>query len=204
MHTRPERLSESCSQRIERLYKSDFERKKATQDAIREEHYGKYKFKPKINRISKLLGCSTGGFEELYKNERGKRAKEAVRKAVEEERASDCTFEPRLNTSSSTVGYKPVNHLDATTVLDSIDGMRRDKEEKLEQMRMEAEHEKMKECTFEPTIVSKAVVRSSNPVIVRGLGRFLETREHAKALKRRRQSASEAHFLSKIFTASVA
>ena len=26
--------------------------KKATQDAIREEHYGKYKFKPKINHRS--------------------------------------------------------------------------------------------------------------------------------------------------------
>ena len=109
-------------------------------------------------------------------------------------RASDCTFEPRLNTSSSTVGYKPVNHLDATTVLDSIDGMRRDKEEKLEQMRMEAEHEKMKECTFEPTIVSKAVVRSSNPVIVRGLGRFLETREHAKALQEEKAERERSAF----------
>ena len=183
VHTNPERLSETSKERVQRLYKGDSERKRQTQEAIREEHYGKFNFKPKINRISKLLGCSTGGFEELYKNESGKRAKEAVKRAIEEERSSDCTFQPRIK-SSGTMGYKPVNHLDATTVLESIDDMRRDKEEKLEQMRREVEHEKMKECTFEPTILgTAAVVKSKTPVIVRGLGRFLETREHAKTLE---------------------
>ena len=184
VHTRPERLAETNEERYERLYKDDMKRKERLRESIRKEHYDQYDFKPKINRISKMLGCSTGGFEELYKNRSGKRAKEAVIKAVEDQRASECTFNPRTNEYPA-VGYKPVNHLDSTTVMDNIDSMIRDKEEKLEQMRREREHNALKECTFQPAILA-AAPKSTAPVIVRGLGRYLELKEMAKSQEEER------------------
>jgi hypothetical protein len=57
------------------------------------------------------------------------------------------------------------------------------REEKLAKARREAEYAEMQACTFAPDVKRPAVRQPDGPVIVRGLGRFIETKELAKRLE---------------------
>ena len=68
-------------------------------------------------------------------------------------------------------------------VLKHIDIVREEKLQKLEQKRHSKEYEELQECTFQPQINKKTIPEGSSParpVIVRGLGRFLELKQLAK------------------------
>ena len=57
------------------------------------------------------------------------------------------------------------------------------REEKLLKARREMEYHEMQGCTFAPEIRREPVRQPDGPVIVRGLGKFLETKELAKRLE---------------------
>ncbi len=57
------------------------------------------------------------------------------------------------------------------------------REERLAKARREMEYNEMKGCTFAPEIKRDPMKQPEGPVIVRGLGRFIETKELARRLE---------------------
>ena len=114
-----------------------------------------------------------------------------------------CTFQPAVNTSRKAkelVRNLPesqfrVNVNEPTKIVKAIDSYRKDRETKLRQTRQEVEYETMKECTFAPETHGHKVPKQSGPVVVRGLGRYLELKDLAKRLddekKQREEKASK-------------
>jgi len=59
MEADPSRASESQKNKIERLSKLDAQKKEIMKEEIKKAYYEKLKFKPKINKISKIIGKRT-------------------------------------------------------------------------------------------------------------------------------------------------
>jgi hypothetical protein len=88
--------------------------------------------------------------------------------------------------------------MDPESVLERIEGMQRDKENRLQEMRREQEYQELRDCTFQPERVSTASVpKAKGPVVVRGLGRYLELQELA-----RRQQEDKRMLEEKLFKAN--
>jgi hypothetical protein len=73
VHTRPHRLTETDEQRVDRMAQTEMLRHKKLKSLISEEYYAQFDFQPKINHISKALGRSSGGHENLYRNALGRK-----------------------------------------------------------------------------------------------------------------------------------
>jgi len=88
------RANEDLKDKVERLYKDDFEKLKNRREQLEKFYYAQYDFKPKINEISKFIG-KDHTVEELYQ----KRESSKVRrfKDKEKEENDGCTFKPKIN-----------------------------------------------------------------------------------------------------------
>jgi len=188
VQSRPERLAETEAQRYERLAYKDQQRKMKLQNYIRDVYYSQYEFKPKINRVSKEIVRDThkkgqACYDSLYKNERGKYYREVAQSQIEEEVLRECTFQPetlsRPNATASDAIRKSRKQSEQTIRL--IEQSRRKKENRLQQQRLENEYEELKECTFTPLVNNDpSSLQRDIPVVVNGLGRYMELRELAK------------------------
>ena len=201
-HTRPHRLNESNLERIERLYRQDVTNKEQKRMALRKRHDSVCTFKPEINLISKSLAKSKT-IQELTENRRNQQVKNEGAARREQELNEQCTFQPRVNTSKKAkdiVKNLPktqfrVNVKEPEKIVKAIDTYRKDREMKLRQTRQEVEYESMKECTFAPDTHGHKVPKQSGPVVVRGLGRYLELKDLAKRLDDEKRSRQEKAFL---------
>jgi hypothetical protein len=122
MHTKPGRLEESQSERVERLATCEPQQLQSKRHQLRKDYLSQYDFKPRINRsswlhekyeildgslqtlkcfrISRTLGRAQP-VDELLANEKSKarraRAKEEANRKLNEE----CPFKPNVNSRSS-------------------------------------------------------------------------------------------------------
>ena len=115
--------------------------------------------------------------------------------ARERQLQEECTFQPATNMSRKAkeiVQNLPesqfrVNVKQPEKIVKAIDAYRRDREMKLRQTRQEVEYESMKECTFAPDVAGAKVPKQTGPVVVRGLGRYLELKDLAKRLEKEKK-----------------
>ncbi len=136
-------------------------------------------------------------------NRKNRQIKHQVAARREQELQRACTFQPEVNTSrraQEIVANLPdsqfrVNVNEPQQIVKAIDAYRRDREMKLRQTRQEVEYEAMKECTFAPDVAGARVPKQSGPVVVRGLGRYLELKDLAKRLEDEKQSREKKAFL---------
>jgi hypothetical protein len=81
------------------------------------------------------------------------------------------------------------------SMTEDIERYRREKEEFIRQVKAEREIRELQQCTFHPTTNRTRVKKKT--VIVRGLGKYLETREHALKLRKEKQEREEKVFTVK-------
>ena len=149
----------------------------------------------------------------------GKVLKEALVKQREEQLQLECTFKPKVDERSAALAAKaPRTHpADADSVLERVAQQARDRDEKLERLRREREAEELRECTFAPKVQpraagakkegGRAVVSSdatrggeggegASGVVVRGLGRYMELKQMAKAQAEAQKQREQRAFLT--------
>lgn len=141
--------------------------------------------------------------QELVDNKRSKQIKHQIAAARERQLKEECTFKPATNKSRKAreiVESLPdsqfrVNVNEPEKIVKAIDAYRRDREMKLRQTRQEVEYESMKECTFAPDVGGARVPKQTGPVVVRGLGRYLELKDLAKRLEQEKSDRAARAFV---------
>eukprot|EP00698_Gefionella_okellyi_P002723 TRINITY_DN12591_c0_g1_i1.p1 TRINITY_DN12591_c0_g1~~TRINITY_DN12591_c0_g1_i1.p1 ORF type:complete len:634 (+),score=152.18 TRINITY_DN12591_c0_g1_i1:129-2030(+) len=161
---------------VQRLTR-DKERMDAQKAAIANEYYEQFTFKPKINPISKAIGRPSS-VDQLVNNERMELAREQARAAAAEMEREQCTFRPQL-TRASAAGT-PSKFADPGVMLQKMEEYKKLRDLKMEQARQSMEYESLKGCTFNPEINRSQVKASQGPIVVRGMGRYLELKELAR------------------------
>ncbi|KAH9096367.1 hypothetical protein LEN26_017542 [Aphanomyces euteiches] len=189
-HTRPKRLIESTTAALYRMTYEEPRKREMTKQQLKEAQLAKYPHKPALNPVSKALGRPTS-LDNLAKKEPKKTIRSRIVKAMEEKEQAECRFKPDL------ADLAPIDRTtiwNPATCLQEIELARRLREQKLNDERQSREFEQLQACTFAPTI-NRDVKTSKKPVVVRGLGRFLELKELAK-----RQENEQRQREAKVFT----
>lgn len=173
---------------------------------ITNEVYKDVTFSPKIDNVSKAIG-RRNSIQELYENSRGKKRRESVKEKLDEELKSQCTFKPVTNDYQKGVAdnieSELTNHYgwieysrfmhgndDKSRVSSKVLGkdfkeywINRDKLQN--NGKIEKEIRELQDCTFSPEVIAFEYKKelSHQPIVVRGLGKFLELQEQSQKLK---------------------
>ena len=198
LSARSARLHESELERTERLAYVDAKRREALITQLAQQHYAQYTHKPQIDPISAQLARSKT-HAELSANASGKALKATLAKKRESIEQVACPFKPTIDSKSAVlaasaperISHNP-EHVDSLTARLATE--QREREERLERIRRKVEADKMKDCTFAPeTGKQTPSTAEDKPLIVRGLGRYMELKQMAKrqseAQKQREQKA---------------
>jgi hypothetical protein len=198
LSARSARLHESELERTERLAYVDAKRREALITQLAQQHYSQYTHKPQIDPISAQLARSKT-HAELSANASGKALKATLAKKRESIEQVACPFKPTIDSKSAVlaasaperISHNP-EHVDSLTARLATE--QREREERLERIRRKVEADKMKDCTFAPeTVKQTPSTAEDKPLIVRGLGRYMELKQMAKrqseAQKQREQKA---------------
>ena len=183
LSARTTRLQESDLERTERLAYVDSKRKDAIIAQLQASHFAQYTHRPAIDAISaKLARAKTD--DELHQNPAGKALKEHIAKRYEKTASAECTFRPKLDPKSEALAQSRGSSRSAFAP-DGVDALserlaaeKRDRAERLEKARREAEAAALKECTFAPQLNAPSSAAKSGgggggekPLVVKGLGR---------------------------------
>ncbi|CEG46969.1 uncharacterized protein PHALS_03637 [Plasmopara halstedii] len=145
-----------------------------------------------------------------------KRFRSRIALEMEEASTAECTFRPRLVASKYRIGSARALKLEPRSkkmewqsghLLHQIEAERKSKADEIEAKRNIQELKELKECTFQPNLrkvrprgksstkkIPPYYTSEEKPVIVRGLGRFLELRDLA-----RKQHADQKEREKKVF-----
>jgi hypothetical protein len=173
----PGRANETFLQKLERLSYKDKQHTEEVRRSLQEEYYGQFSFKPKINKISAIIGQGHS-HEELYRNDKNRKEKERAKAASDEAFKKEFTFRPKLSAASEEIASKtraarlPID--DPEHIIAKIEEHKQQREAKLDEQRKAAELEELKKCTFRPTLQQTKVKQPEGPVLVPGLSRHLE------------------------------
>lgn len=201
---RPSRLGETDEERVERLATRDKTRVEQARTAMEEQYYAQFTFKPRINSLSRVLGRAHT-VEEHVSNESAKESRQRIQRELDRKHEAECTFKPQLRKS----GVEAKAPLQLSKARDPEDVSRRVEEyiqaraKKLAQSRRELEYKELEGCTFEPDTARPAVEAPDGPVVVRGLGRFLEGKQLARKLEEEQREREAKAFLVRGATKAV-
>eukprot|EP00762_Andalucia_godoyi_P002782 ANDGO_04487.mRNA.1 hypothetical protein PPTG_05772 len=100
----------------------------------------------------------------------------------------------RTNLSNQSMNASRLIDLtDPTMLTKQIEVARKEKERRLDELRKAAEYEQLRECTFKPEVKGTGPKQAQGPILIRGLGRYLERQENARKkvedLKEREEKA---------------
>ncbi|KAL3139243.1 hypothetical protein ABBQ32_006011 [Trebouxia sp. C0010 RCD-2024] len=192
---------ETFLDKVERLATLDKQKQDACREATAEHYYAQFSFQPHINARSKRI-ASASPLSELHKNSRARALHAEQARQAEERFRREHTFKPTLYHKGASRGQRHLDlppaaygakengvHDSASFVLQKqdpeqlvrqIDAHKRDRQARLAQARAAHEYSELLDCTFTPAITRK-VPQSTGPVVVRGLERYMELQEAAKA-----------------------
>jgi hypothetical protein len=147
--------------KFERMSKQEMEKRVQKQAKIQEDYYSKFSYEPKINPTSKLISKNPSTIE----------SKPAL--------IEDCesfSFRPKLESKK----FKNVksHYSDPGNILEKIKEKEREKQEKLRDLKLEAQEKETKNCTFQPKIVE--MTESKDNVLVPGFDKFMAWKELSK------------------------
>jgi hypothetical protein len=212
---RPSLLKESTGERVSRMSRAEPRERQEKLQAKREEYYSQFHHAPELNPLSRALGRALT-VEELVSTERNRRVKQRVAAQVTKARLQECTFKPKLHQGTPATrkdvhgnvirGERPrgaregADLGDPSTITQRTEFARALREEELEGARREREMQQLQDCTFVPALDKPLVPQggvgaaAGGPVVVRGLGRFLELKELAKHIEEEKRQREEAAF----------
>jgi hypothetical protein len=206
-HTRPARVGESADERIERLFKQDQHDSEQLKEQIQDDYYAQFSYRPKINKISKVLGRAAT-VDELVADDRGKQSRARAAAKREAAERQSCPFKPHTNKykgkQENLNKATRVNINKPDTITANITAARHDRDAKLAQSRRDKEYEELKSCTFQPRINEGKPEEPTGPIVVRGLGRYLELKEMARRKeqdkKQREHKAFSVRYTPRTYT----
>lgn len=160
--------------------------------------YSSYKdlsFRPTINEVSKYLARNRTQQDLI--DESGVRKRENDCSARKEKELEACTFAPEINQSSSYPNSRSLHYSEPEKLSTRINQFIHQREKKIEEQRMQKREKELVQCTFKPTIkeLRKSVHDPVTPVVVRGLGHFLQRHDQAKAQKELQKEIEKKVFL---------
>ena len=161
------------SKTIEERFKSDLEKSRLLKAGLEEKYYGKYKFEPKINEISKSIAKSTS-LSDISNNSFSIaiKKKNAEDKAIEDERSH--SFTP-TRTKGSKFEYVSSVYRQSDDILNKIKQQTSLKKKKIDESKKNKENEEMKEGTFTPQSTGSRFYQE-NKINIKGTDRFFELR----------------------------
>lgn len=167
---------------------------------LQQQHYSQFKHRPEIDAISARLARPKTD-SELSANPHGKALKASLAKKRQSAEQAECPFKPTLDARSHAlassqperISHNP-EHVDTLTA--RLAHEQSERHERLERMRRQVEADTMKDCTFAPQIAKEATPSTADdkPLIVRGLGRYMELKQMAK-----RQAEAQKQREQKVF-----
>jgi hypothetical protein len=89
------RANEDIKDKVDRLYKDNFEKLKNRKDQLEKCYYAQFDFKPKINEISRFVG-KDHTVEDLYNQKESYKIKKLKEERTRND-SDDCTFKPKIN-----------------------------------------------------------------------------------------------------------
>lgn len=193
---RPERLGETREELLKRLAADDRIQIEARRQEISEEHYSRFKFKPVINEQSRKRGVALT-IDEHVRNERNGAVKERAVAAAEAEFREKHTFQPTLVAATpdeEDIARYRLDVANPKALGEKVDRLQRQREAKLAETRRALEYQQLRGCTFAPSTNPAKPREPEGPVVVRGLGRFLELKEMSKRLDAERSEREAAAF----------
>lgn len=189
----PDRVAETPESKFKRMSREEHIKREQIKAQLETDFYAKYNFEPQINPISKQIGRSAS-LNELAYNKEGQREKKLKAEALAEEQ--HCSFQPICATSKKYANVES-DYRQGDEILKAIEKKQQDKQDKLEALKKEREFQELKGCAFKPVLIEKPV-QPSGPVVVNGMGRYLELKEIAK-----RQEAELKEREEKVFFRNV-
>jgi len=182
MCLRPERINETAKERTNRLSVQDREAIAKERKRLEREVYSEYTFKPRIDKHSRAIAPTKSDVTNIKVQSKraAKKRRDAIKQASEEFRER-CPFKPTLMTRRGR--RNDDDHLeDDAERMRKIEIRRAQREQKLAQERKEKMDKELSDCTFRPNVnrVEKKKKKTKGPIVVRGLGRFMELKNLAK------------------------
>ena len=83
---------------------------------------------------------------------------------------------------------------DPASIVERTEQYKKRREKKLQEKRDEQEYNEIKDCTFAPELNRHVPTAAKGPVVVRGLGRFLELKELSKRLQEEKERRENKAF----------
>eukprot|EP00466_Bigelowiella_natans_P000967 jgi/Bigna1/75006/fgenesh1_pg.32_\ len=166
---------------------------------LEREVYSGLNFKPEINEVSReLVRGKERDIYDLVYDESREQAQEEAKELAEERLLQDCTFKPNIEASKSSKWRAPVNRIrlngGSEDLLKQIERKKAAREGRLQRVRAAKEYEEAKECTFEPETTKKRVKQPTGPVLIRGMARFMQTKQLAKQLEKEKKMREDKAF----------
>ena len=172
----PQRAEEWENDKFNRLYAKDFHKVEAKKEAIKEELYGKFTYKPHINQLSKLMAADRTYSDLVDVSQNKSTLTHDIHHELNMQKVKECTFKPKINKNYKGVTATYANKEDMKAMLKEKARQRR---MKYDQEVNNKQYEEIKDCTFKPNINSGVPKTSNEIVVVRGLGRYMELQELA-------------------------
>jgi len=185
----PKRMYETIDDKIKRLAKRDEKREEALKQEIEYENSQVYTYHPEINQKSKILPASKALVAPIEASKDLLNKKEMKKLEIEKKEMQECTFHPTIRNKPNIESH----YSNPKKIDEVIKEKAKEKEAKIVQAKLDAEYEKIKECTFKPS-VEKPAISQEIPIIAGiffrilkiiklGLNRHLELQEKKKKIE---------------------
>lgn len=183
-------LQETPVERFRRLAYKDKEQLWHAREKASEDYYAQFHFQPEIDGFSRILARNNSVYD-LYKNEKGRKVKEALELAAEYDFHQKCPFRPEVNL---TLQRNEDSHLKSMIMQRRL--LRKEKASCEQESRTLRELEALKECTFKPHVNRSPPMKETAPAKIKGLERHLELQCSAKQMKREQEELERKVFFS--------
>ena len=171
---------ESFREKIDRIVKGDMERNRKLKNKLENEVYGKFKFSPDINEISKVLVKNSSFLVDDLKNKKKLRAQASVA-----EIEKTCSFSPCLNNNKRFERVRSA-YTQNEEILNGIEKKRKEKNLNAKMAKDIVEVKEREKCTFKPKRIPR--ISSDGDVKVKGVDRFYELRNLALRQKEEKET----------------
>eukprot|EP00939_MAST-03C_sp_MAST-3C-sp1_P005380 g5380.t1 len=199
LYMRPERMRETANARNERMSVDERIRVEEKRQMLEKKHFEeKCTFRPKINPVSKVLGRASSVSEMVHGSRKSRMRERRALNEANKKFQKQCPFKPKLHKSIEVdsenvfrMGYGSIG-TKSEVVSEKIKAREVKRERELERRRQVKIEKEMENCTFRPLIIGKATKKQTGPVVVRGLGRYMELKDLAKRqVEEKRQREKE-------------
>lgn len=189
-----ERAQENFSDKIDRLYRKNYEKIQKRKQNLQDFYNNQNTFKPKINELSKLVGRPVN-FDELAKNKESEKVRQYKEQATSSS-FNDCTFKPQLNSNNNYKSITSNYKIDENTYY-RIEEELKQKQQKLEILKDQLDQVEIAEANFQPKLNSKVPsFQLDQPLILKGYSKHIEQMEKARKAKIEKEERERKVFIS--------